>query len=1314
MPGYNNTYKDNLILVISADHKGAKNAIAELNDYLMATQKAMAVTAGSTASTTTEIKKQEKAIDNHGRKTSKSTSGQQKFSASIASTSHSFRRLTANMTTGNTALDTLSMRLDRASMFMWRFNIAMIPLQQIEFQLAAIAGGMIMLEKAAVETYRRAERMRTTFIGMGDSASEAEKKVDFLLEKAKELPFTFTEVTNAAMAFRTAGLADTTEEMERWIDAAADMAAAATTDVGHNIATAAEAMVDAVNGEIRRLRNTYHVSSEEMAKFGDDAKEALFALIESKWGGVAEAQMVSLEGKLSNFIDSLTRLGVAFGENLKEPLMLILGLGEKVVDTITAVVKALGSLGGGAAIIGVLIPLLGILVSRIIMTYIQIQGLKGGYKILTRNVGSLYTVMSQLAESMNRLAIAEADEIAATGALNSSLTEQLGIRNALSKAISEQARVTAAEARAQYSRSAQKFTTSAAGGAAYGKGGPLPGASMQGQFPIFTTPIVRPGAQLVLPGMGAGGPQIPVGYGGRYSEPGFSPGAPGASSFGQLRLPGMGTTGIGTVSRDVTGLALATAKDMGVPVSLFEQYARRTGKAIQELTKAEILLLAETAERVGILETEAVATAASASANKAKAASEQAVMDNIAKNILLQKKFEQFGFGGIFGGMKGIFKGGVSGLFDAQNWSNVLTMFQRKFLDARLAINSTSGAIATFTAAIMAVGYAFNKISSEMKNNMEEIDNTVNEHLSNISYLESNKQMTAIQAEVAKEELEKLQAEEKVLQQQRHNMALLQTFLFWTPFNIPIDKWMKENEKQLMAIEDKMANVYNERAKDEAREVVRRGGGYANYMGRIVGGEDIEGAIARMNQFHANGRVVYSWFSKAMQEADAEMKRLQVMEKKGLNVTDELTAATIKYNTMLVQEAKDRRAMAIATKDEQGMLQAEQDMLIALTAIREANIDAIGRELNAADSHMGYLKQMGIYGEEYETTLKEQYNAHKELAAIYKKSGDEAKYWQHMLSMAQLSLEYNTYAIDRAIEAQERHIMKLRAERAAQWELYEAELARYKLANERAAKQSDPAKKEQEQIDALERMQSAYERLMDERAALAGALASRTELQSAAEDKALDPAVIAARRRAALAERDAAAARGSEAEVINAENKLLQIEQERVKALEDMNEKRAKNRVDVQDAYYQLSTVMREHQMISQRQADAIKNQYINILQDRIRKETDVAERIRMQTELIRLQAKEAENSYDSIIRRIIGGPEAVDQAISLQMMARRFGPGPASPMSAFRVVGRNRDTLTIELGPNTADRLRQAVSGAASEAFIRSFIEELVTRLRS
>jgi len=605
-----------------------------------------------------------------------------------------------------------------------------------------------------------------------------------------------------------------------------------------------------------------------------------------------------------------------------------------------------------------------------------------------------------------------------------------------------------------------------------------------------------------------------------------------------------------------------------------------------------------------------------------------------------------------------------------------------------------------------------------MAKSMAEIESNVNEHLSNIGTLESNKQISAKQAIVARKQLENLKAQEESLQRQRNYISLIQAILAATIVGIPAALtagwWKRQNEQQLMDIEAEMANAYNERAKDEAREAIRRGGGSTRYRGRAIGSEGVEGAIARANTYVAGGIVFRSEFTKAMDAAAAEMQRLQVMEKKGIDVTDELTAATIKYNTMLVQEAKDRRAMAIATKDEQSMLQAEQDMLIALTAIREANLDAIGRELNAADSHMGYLKQMGIYGEEYETTLKEQYNAHKELAAIYKKSGDEAKYWQHMLSMAQLSLEYNTYAIDRAIEAQERHIMKLRAERAAQWELYEAELARYKLANERAAKQSDPAKKEQEQIDALERMQSAYERLMDERAALAGALASRTELQSAAEDKALDPAVIAARRRAALAERDAAAARGSEAEVINAENKLLQIEQERVKALEDMNEKRAKNRVDVQDAYYQLSTVMREHRMISQRQADAIKSQYMNILQDRIRKETNVAERIRMQTELIRLQAKEAENSYDNIIRRIIGGPEAVDQAISLQMMARRFGPGPASPMSAFRVVGRNRDTLTIELGPNTADRLRQAVSGAASEAFIRSFIEELVTRLRS
>jgi hypothetical protein len=44
--------------------------------------------------------------------------------------------------------------------------------------------------------------------------------------------------------------------------------------------------------------------------------------------------------------------------------------------------------------------------------------------------------------------------------------------------------------------------------------------------------------------------------------------------------------------------------------------------------------------------------------------------------------------------------------------------------------------------------------------------------------------------------------------------------------------------------------------------------------------------------------------------------------------------------------------------------------------------------------------------------------------------------------------------------------------------------------------------------------------------------------------------------------------------------------------------------------------------------------------------------------------------------------------------------------------VGRTRDTLTIELGRGSIDRLRGALSGAGAEAFTRTFINELVKRL--
>lgn len=1306
MAGYNNTYKDNLILVVSADHKNAMRAISELNDYLATTQTAMAATASGVADANTQIAVQEKAVTKTSAATKRATAGQQKFNASLMSTSHSFRRMTTNMTTGNTALDTLSMRLDRASMFMWRFNIAMIPLQQIEFQLAAIAGGLIMLEKAAIETYRQAERMRTTFMGMGDGAQEASDKVDFLLQKAKELPFTFSEVTGAAMAFRTSGLASSTEEMERWIDAAADMAAAASTDVGHNIATAAEAMVDAVNGEMRRLRNTYHISSEEMAKFGDDAKTALFALIETKWGGVAEIQMKSLEGAISNFIDSLTRLGVAFGENLKDPLMLFLGMGEKVVDTLTAITKAMGSVGGGAAIAAALVPIFGILLGRIVMTYIQIQGLKGAYLILTRNVGSLYTVMSKLAEAMNRMAVAEADEISATGVLNSTLIEQIGVRNALSKAIAGQAAATEADAAAQYARARVKFSGPAVAGVGYSKGGATPGSS-QMQLPGFGTDKYPSFGLLKNHPM----------YTGSFALPGTAP----------TTLPGMSmAAGVGAVGKDATGLAMVMARDLGTPVKLFEKYAQATGRSVEQLTKAEIVSLSETAKRIGILEAEAAATNASTSANAAKAASERAVMDNVAKNILLQQKFEKYGIGNVFGKGANLAKGALGALSigDGTGLWNGVKSLQGHFLNARLAINSTAGAIGALTAASMAVPYAINAIKKSVDDSYSAIKESVEGEKARIEALRTEGMLTRRSALLMNQRIDVMKAEQLAAQESINTIAGWKTAITILTGGIALlipqfHEWGRGAQSQ-MAAASTPASAPSLKVQAWSNLKTRGSKATNRFLGRETTAGSIYESIANQLPYQSPENpdyVVPSDLQKSIGAIEAEIYAMEKRNKEfgaTARQIDALDRARQRHGELLAQEARAERDRAIFTEDADGVLAAERKEIDALNQVEQARIDILGRELNIADSHMGYLKQMGISGEEYNQTLREQYTAHEALAAAYKRSGDEAKYWQHTLAAAQLTQEYLTVSVDKALAAQDRHIARLRAERAAQWELYDAELARYNLANQKAAQQRDPEKQEQERIDALERMQQAYEQMMTERAAVAGAMAQRAEIQSVFEDKSLDPAVIAARRRAAEAERDAAVAQGSQSGIISAENRLLQIERDRVDAIKKRNEERAKEKVDIQDAYYQLSETAREHKLITQQQADAIKRGYIGILQDRIRKETDVADRIRMQTELIKLQAKESGNAYDDIIRRIIGGPEAVDQAISMQMMARRFGPGPASPMSSFRVVNQGRDTLTIELGPNTAGRLRQAVSGAASEAFIRSFIEEIVTRLRS
>jgi len=1265
MPG-GQRFQDNLVLVIGAEYSNALKAMEQIEERVDAMAKHISAS-GAAAKTaaqaqdkmTSSTNKAAKAQDKMSTSTKRAATSQAKINSSLIQTSHSMRRMTASLSTGNLSLDTLSLRLDRASMFMWRFNIAMIPLQQIEFQIAALTTGVVMLERAAVNAYRSAERMKNTFIGMGDSASEAGDKVDFLLEKAKSLPFTFTEVSGAAMAFRTSGLAKSTEELERWLDAAADLAAASTTEAGHNIATAAEAMVDAVNGEIRRLRNTYHVSMEEIQKYGDDTKSALFSLIEAKWGGTAEKQMASLEGAISNFVDSLTRLGIAFGENLAEPLSALLGIGGKIIDWLTDVTKLLGSVGGTAAMAGVGVGILIIAGTRLMMIWMQIKSMSGAVLILTRNMGSLFTVMAQMTEAMNRLAIQEADEITRTNALSGALANQLKIRQALSKTIGGQIAAGAAENMSQgYWGAARKF-------------GPPPNTGVSGQ--MIYSPMDK-------------------------------------------QLFGVG--GYESLGKNVTGLADAIARDVGAPMKLFEEYARRTGRVVSELTKQEVMSLTETAKRIGILEVETNATRESTAANAAKAASEQRLADNIAKNILLRKKFEQYSIGNVFGGITGALGGGARGLMDmftSNKLRAAIVALQGKFLDMRLALNSTAGAAGALTAATLSVGWAYSKISNDIRKTYSELDELVSEHLGDIEQRENLKQISSTQADIARQRLQALKEEEALLIRQRNILAGLSLLIVTLPITLPL---LGKNEEMLMEIEAKMQGAYDTGIREEAFRRFEKGQGAARFMGRSTTYEEVlgeKGALTRINRYDVRGNIQHTEFSKQLEEAEALVQYYKELDEKGIDVTDELTAATIRYNTMLEQEARDRRAIAIIQRDQQGLQEAEQDILLAIQGARQALIESLGKQINEADSHLGYLREIGASTDELSDVMLEQVKIHLQLADAYKKSGDMARYWQEMTAANKMAVEAATADAKKQVDSIQREIDRYTALGASADVIYDIMMDQVSALRELADKYDEVGKTEDAEaarIEAITKERQAYIGVLQQEASIMSAYAARADILAADDRGVLDPNVYNARMRAARAELELAKYQRDPAGIISAENRLLQIQRDRVDAAEKLREERINSIRDAQDAFYQWSTVAASNNLITQDQADFIRNRYMQVLAQRIRGEQDVAERIKMQTELIRLQSQEAEDGYDNIIRRIIGGPEAVEQAISTQMLARRFGPRDVGAAS-FRVIGRDRNTLTIELGPNTSARLRGALSGAASEAFIRSFIEELVVRLR-
>lgn len=1147
MPATGSTFQDNLILVIDADYQRADAQLKAFENRLNAFSGQVKGVGAAQQDTAAKTDKATKSTEKQAKATEKASRSQEMLGGNMMSTSHSFRRLSGNVSTGNQFLDTFSMRLDRASMFMWRFNIAMIPLQQIEFQFAAITAGIVALEAAAVNTYRHVERMQATFMTMGDSAEDAAGNVEFLLEKAKNLPFTFNEITKAAMAFRTSGLAENREEMDRWLETAADLAAAGTTDQARDISRAAEALVDASTGEIRRLRNTYHVSSEMLRQFSSDTEEAAHALVESKWGGAAERQMETLDGALSHFIDSLTRLGVAWGEHVAGPLKWFLGMGESVVDRMTDMAEAIDGWAGGAAVItATFVPALIVLGTIIVRLGMQLTSFYGAWKIFFADMHNTWEVLALLTQQMNQLVEAEAAAFKQEMALSSATKEHAASRKELTSAMSMQA-------------TAQKQL--------------MGGQSMARYESIL--------------GAARGG-------------------APGSQ---QLAIPGL--AGVEQLNSTIRQLGFIS-RETGIPVNMLSNYLKITGKSVTELTAKELDLLAVEAKRVGVLNQETVAVAKSASANEASAAAKQ-------------KEAAASAASAASGGKLGAVGRKLSGVLDS----------------ATFQMLALTGAM---SAAMIVWG--------RFQGMMEETTEIYSGIASSAGGTAETYETLGLAPKGFAEGVRKQREEDAKRLEEINNLLSRQGDAYVSI----LERKVREGAEPVGASERKLMPMVEERVKLEDR---------LTSPVSPPTNERIQ-SLQREGYYRigAGGQKLPSELQQQISQLREEEAELAAQQEEGKHVASELYEKRKELATAEMREAKIKAEIFRHYGREEMALQTLEERKQAQARWNEADVALLKDQIAYGKQYTNYLDLRGESEERIIQSYERLADANRILAVRYREQGDSAS----------------------ALNAE---IAALNAEQAIQNRLDE---------------------KAEEQKKKLEEAEKAYIDRLRDRVALQSARVGRAEF-IAPDTGLMSPRVFSEKSREIQAQMQVASAQEDYAKMYELETKMMELQRRRLEMYEEQRSSIIENR-------YELAQAYEEQKMMSEEQVRFYRNQVISDLQRRIKEEDNVAEKIALQTKLIKMQADETKTDYDNIVRRILGGPDVVEEAISTAQLMMRFGPediiaGGIDTSSAVKVVGRSRDTLTIELGRGSINQLKSALSGAAGEAFTRAFIEDLVKRLK-
>lgn len=198
----------------------------------------------------------------------------------------------------------------------------------------AFAGGMLF--KGIFAVNRETQKLKASLKTVTGSADNATKAFAKITKFAAETPFQISEVATSFIKLKAFGL----DPSERALRAYGDTASA----MGKSMDQMIEAVADAATGEFERLKEfgikakiegdnvsfTFRGITTTIKKSAEDVQEYLLGLGETDFSGAMADQMKTLDGQMSNMVDSAEQLARMIGE--EGGLNAVLGKGFEAIN----------------------------------------------------------------------------------------------------------------------------------------------------------------------------------------------------------------------------------------------------------------------------------------------------------------------------------------------------------------------------------------------------------------------------------------------------------------------------------------------------------------------------------------------------------------------------------------------------------------------------------------------------------------------------------------------------------------------------------------------------------------------------------------------------------------------------------------------------------------------------------------------------------------------------------------------------------------------------------------------------------------------